>query len=179
MADLEKLLKSLEKLLDKSERKEALDEYVERLINKYKHDFFIESLRKRVDIVMKRVRDARKTFHPVTGITPLVSSMLHSYGDRELYLTMVIFTSKDVTSAMGIDHEQHLLRYDNEDHRLLFPDEFEKRSSILLEKAEEGVLDDLYDSPPYEILHQIIGRHGELLDRLGIQPFDSKIYNGV
>ena len=33
--------------------------------------------------------------------------------------------------------------------------------------------------PPFEVLHKIIGRHGELLPKLNIDPMNSRIYQTI
>jgi hypothetical protein len=173
MSDLDKLYESLEKLRKKSERNEALDDFVEQAIPKYKHKHLVKSLQETVGRVMNEARYSKVNL--VFGTERMVRSMRINEG----YITSVIDAYKFLTSGSPEYHEEFLREYDDENHRILFVDEFEKRSSVLLRKAEEGLLDDLYGIPPYEILHRIMGRHGELLDRIGIQPLDSRIYDGV
>ena len=71
---------------------------------------------------------------------------------------------------------EFLREFDSEEKRVLFLDEFLERSQILFEAVEKGELDNLFGTPPFEILHKIIGRYGELLPDLNIDPVNSRIY---
>jgi len=66
---------------------------------------------------------------------------------------------------------------DNRQIRAIYIDEYNKRCGLLIQKIREGQIDEILGSSPYEILHKINGRYGELLPRLGIDPTEGRTYN--
>ncbi len=68
----------------------------------------------------------------------------------------------------------HLAHLDNIETRITYLPEYRDRFKLLIEKLEQGEIDELLDKPPHDMLHMINGAHGELLLKIGVTPGESQ-----
>lgn len=170
MSDLDRMYLSLEMLRERSKDYLDLDDFAEQFYKQFRRDHLVKGLRESINQVLHMIQT-----HEVQSLAD-AEPMVQSMPFRDGYVITVFDAHKFITSGRSDFHQEFLQEYDDENHRILYPDEFESRSSKLLDMAESGLLDDLADVPPYEILHRIIGKHGELLERIGIGFLNSRIY---
>lgn len=174
---LESALQDIGLLVNRSKIIEDIDTDVEEAILEHRRNHLLRSLQEHVELVIQSGKRTMSSFGlPKKRV--LVNSVYRSWfrggKHREGYLPAAIHSN-----PMGLDALRNieLLRdYDSEDNRVLFLDEFIERSEILFKAVETGKLDNLLGTPPFEILHKIIGRYGELLPDLNIDPMNSRIY---
>lgn len=172
MIELDEINKSLDSLLERSSEVAELDKYIEAReiagkriqLNNRLHD----AMQK---LIAAGKREAARSYTNETHI--LVFSSFH-----------VIPTRKGVKEGIfqHVDHDVKTLdfvsefgekgwnRIDNEEKRIVYLDEFRERCIILLRALPYGALDDQIGEKPENILHKIVGRQGELLQRIGIDP---------
>ena len=174
---LERALQDIEVLVNRSKIIEDIDTDVEEAILEHRRNHLLRSLQEHVELVIQSGKRTMSTFRlPKKRV--LINSAYRSWfrggRHREGYLPVAIHSN-----PMGLDvlRNIELLRdYDSTDNRVLFLDEFIERSQILLKAVKKGELDNLFGTPPFEIIHKIIGRCGELLPDLNIDPVNSRIY---
>lgn len=174
---LELVLRNLENVVERSKKIKDIDDYLERALTQHKREHLLKSLKDAIKLVTDSAqRQIKMGAIPRSEI--LVHSMYHSWRrgnkNREGYVTNTIHYK-----STGIDetfNNKFLRTYDSYSARICYYDEFEERSEILLKAVEKGQLDTLFKIPPFDILHQIIGRYGEILPKLGIDPFKSRIH---
>jgi hypothetical protein len=174
---LRQKLDNLFLLVRKSKSVEKLDNKIKNEIIKLKRSYLEESIKKAIQEVEESAeRSLSLSIQPRVDL--LVSSGFHAFlrGGRhkEVILSSPIFKPYKFNNPEG--HIETLVKFDSQDRRIIYFDEFVERCRILIEAIERGELDDFFGVSPFEILHQINGRHGELLLRLGINPWDSRIY---
>jgi hypothetical protein len=156
---------------------EKIDEFVKEEITQQKRDHLKESLKKSIRLVEENAKQTISiSIHPKTEL--FVHSSYHAYirseRNKEGYLSAPIFIPSYYRPREY--YLEYLIFFDSQERRIIYFDEFNERCRILIEAVESGELDDLFGVPPFEILQQINGRYGELLTRLEINPWDSRIY---
>jgi hypothetical protein len=174
---LERFLQDIEVLVNRSKNIEDIDVHVEEAVLEHRRNHLLRSLQENVELVIQSGKSTMGTFGlPENKV--LVNSAYRSWfrggKHREGYLPTTVHSNP---GWWKIKSNIEILRaYDREENRALFLDEFIARSQILFEAVEKGELDKLFGTPPFEILHMIIGRHGELLPDLNIDPMNSRMY---
>jgi hypothetical protein len=174
---LERILQDIQVLVNRRKNIEDIDAHVKEAILEHRRNHLLRLLQKNFELVIQSGKRTMSTYG-ILEKKVLVNSAYRSWfrggKHREGYLPAAIHSN-----PMGLDilRNIELLRdYDSEENRVLFLDEFRERSQILFEAVENGDLDNLFGTPPFEILHMIIGRYGELLPDLNIDPSKTRIY---
>jgi hypothetical protein len=173
---LDNKLQEIQVLREKAKRIENLDEYLEERITQYKRNIMIQEVKDSIKLVLENM--------PINqSWTKEEELLVHSsfrFNARERggeeYISAIL---NPIQQLLDLPNQKFYRKYDSKNNRIIFLDEFKKRSNILLEKIEKGALDDVYYTKPFTLLHMINGRHGELLKRLGIDPEESRIYKGL
>lgn len=170
---LQETIHRISELREKSEIYLHLDSYAEKAITQHKRKHLLESLRHEIQQVVNYAERTMKIHGiPRTELVIHSSYQVQSRGGKpwEGY----------ISCPLSVRNKLEFFRTnDTPRTRLTYLDEFEERCSILLKKIEEGSLEEVYGVPPFEVLHQISGRYGELVPSLGIDPFESRMYKDV
>ena len=172
-----KRLQEIQGLKERSNISEKIDDYIDEAIRRHKREHLLNSLISSRNMVLNSAKRTMSIF----GL-PEHELLAHSQYQmwwrggkpREGYITTPI-----QSNPFHLDNKVNikLLReYDSQDIRIVYLDEFKERCETLFEAVKKGELDDLFSIPPFEILHTLNGRHGELLPMLNIDPMKSRIY---
>ena len=174
---LERVLQDIEALVNRSKNIEDIDVHVEEAVLEHRRNHLLRSLQENVELVIKDGKRTMSTFglpEKRVLVNSAYRGWLRGGKHREGYLPITVHSNP---GWWEIKRNIEILRaYDRDENRALFLDEFIERSQILFEAVEKGELDNLFGTPPFEILHRIVGRYGELLPDLNIDPMKSRIY---
>ena len=174
---LKRVLQDIQVLVNRSKNIEDIDDHVKEAILEHRRNHLLRALQENVELVIQSGKRTMSTYGlPEKKV--LVNSAYRSWfrggKHREGYLTAAIHSNP---LGLEIMRNIEILRaVDSEDNRFLFLDEFMERSQILFEAVEKGEQDNLFGTPPFEVLHMMIGRYGELLPDLNIDPMNSRLY---
>ena len=169
-------LDDLEKLLAKTKSTVDLEKHINESINAHKRSRLVENLK----VSMQQLEDfATKTVRTefVKHENLVVNSQYHYWtrGGKpvEGYLATII---PDTMIRMLIKKggPMHLAHLDNIEIRITYLSEYRDRFILLIEKLEQGEVDELLDKFPHDLLHMINGAHGELLLKIGVPPGESQ-----
>lgn len=177
MMKIETLLEKIEKMRLQSKNLILPEQMNEKIIlEKRRHS--IEQISKAIDMIgTKAAREAVRYNSTVKHV--LVRTAKYDLpkkdGYKEVYLPVVIID--DEPQQMLIRDPNIITWLDNEEVRIAYFDEFKERGRILLEATQIGVIDDHLSKPTYEILHEINGKYGKLLEKLEIDPLKGRTYS--
>ena len=169
-------LDDLEKLLAKTNTAVDLEKHINESINAHKRNRLVENLK----VSMQQLEDfATKTVRTeFVKHENLVVNSQYRYWTRggkpvEGYLATII---PDTMIRMLIKKggPMHLAHLDNIETRITYLPEYRDRFILLIEKIEQGEVDELLDKFPHDLLHMINGAHGELLLNIGVPPGESQ-----
>ena len=174
---LKHVLEEIDNLKNRSKNIEDIDSHIKNAILEYRRNHLLMSLQEHIKHVIQSGERTMSTY----GL-PDSEVLIHSVYRRWLrggkyrkgYLPAAV-RSNPLWHDKVINFEL-LKSIDSDISRYLFLDEFKGYSQILLEAIKKGELDHLFGISPFEILHRIIGRYGELLPALNIDPMNSRIY---
>lgn len=185
MEDLDRKLQDLENLVERSKIATKIQYRLMFGVDAHKRKYLINSIRQAIKLVMDSGKRTMM-YNRLRENEVLVHSCYDSWHRggkvREGYIVCTIPSRErelDRFSPLGklSPLSREIMRkYDSNLTRIVYLDEFKERCEILIRAIEFLVLNDLFDIPPFEILHQINGRHGELLSKLKIDPMESRIY---
>ena len=164
------LFKRLEKLEKESQIITTLDQKTSARIKENIKKTTIKNLKrivKLIDINASKRRSTSYLYIYAKKVKPItILNMRHDYEFKTI-------TQQEIDLRLQNDIENGLNDIWNHENRLTEYNEFTRRSNQLIETLEAGKLE-IQDNTTYgELLYELLGTTGQLLETLGIDPEDS------
>jgi hypothetical protein len=177
MGEYDRLARQIKDLKEKSGSSVQLDEKIADVENMQKRAALVNSLEEAIKLILHKGRKA--ALHNLTNSKQILVDTRETSLPRGGVMQEGIFPSLHYDFFyFGLNPDEHTYDIiDNPQWRAVYLDEFQERCKILVEAVKRGELDEFFGFPPYEVLHQINGRYGELLPRLGIDPRKGRTYS--
>lgn len=163
----EELLKNLDALRDRNRKTIINNELIDQLIIREKRKLLHKTVS---DEITRLINFGKKTAtqNQVTEKQVLIYSEHNPDQIEGSEENIQLTATPDSRVVTMIRKGIQLYRFDNSVIRICYLEEFKKRSKILLEKINNGHLDDLFGLHPKSIIHEINGCYGGLLFELKI-----------
>jgi len=178
MTSLEKLLEEIKLLNEKSKNIMINTESLDLLIKFEKRKTILKELSNAITYYLNQGKRKAATY--LTTEEHIFVQTQHRIIKRgkgvKKGIIPAFINDDQLINLIKIYREEPLEKFDNEESRLVYLDEFRERGIILIKSVTSGKLDDQIDKNPNEVIHEINGRCGKLLPRLEIDPLQGRTY---